>query len=278
MHLGTHISIQGGLHYAIDRGQAIGCEAMQIFTTSPKSWSFDLPSDEDLDLFKKKWGASDIKKIVAHSIYLTNFASANPYIYTNSINSLISGITVCEKLGLLGYIIHIGSHKGKGLDYGIERAAGALKQVLSIHKGNCPIILEISAGGGDTIGRNFNEIKDIIDRVGDERLGICLDTAHAFESGYDIRSEKGLKKTLDEIDGLIGLDKLKALHLNDSKTDLGSFVDRHENIGEGKIGKNAFENIINNPLFKDLPGIIETAESARDLENLQILKNLRKNV
>lgn len=275
MYLGQHVSIQGGIDQAIDRGEALGLEAMQIFTTSPKGWSFDMPPEKELDLFQKRWKASNIKKIVAHSIYLVNFASPNPYIYTNSINSLISGLTISDKLGFLGYIIHVGSHKGRGVEYGVERAANALKQALKVHQGKVPIILEISAGAGDTLGRNFDEIKSIIDAVGDERLGVCFDTAHAFESGYDIRTKKGLNDTLTEIDKKIGLEKLLALHLNDSKTDLGSNADRHEDIGKGKIGVEAFRNIINHPKLKDLTGILETPGKEDDKQNITLIKKLR---
>lgn len=277
MYLGVHVSIQGALHLAIDRGEALGCEAIQIFTTSPRGWDFNIPKEKDLELFREKWNASNIKKIVGHSIYLANFASPNPYIYTNSINSLLSGISISEKLGLLGYIIHSGSHKGRGVEYGIERAAGALRQVFNVYEGETPIILEISAGAGDTLGRSFKELKDIIGGVGDKRLGICFDTAHAFESGIDIRTKKNLDDVLKKIDKEIGSEKLMALHLNDSKTALGSNVDRHETIGEGQIGKEAFSNIINHPKLKNLPGILETPNFEEDLKNLEILKNLRKN-
>src|SRR3990170_6729163 len=226
MFLGSHISIQGALHLAIDRGEALGCEAIQIFTTNPKGWDFNIPKEKDLDLFKAKWNASHIKKIVGHSIYLANFASPNPYIYTNSINSLLSGINISEKLGLLGYIIHIGSHKGRGVDYGIERASSALKQVFKAYDGETSIILEISAGAGDTLGKNIKELQAIMEGAEDKRIGICFDTAHAFESGYDIRTKEGLEKILRTIDKKMGPEKLMALHLNDSKTALGSNVDR----------------------------------------------------
>lgn len=275
MYLGQHVSIQGSLHASIDRAEKLGLEAMQIFTTSPKGWSFDMPPEKDLYLFKKKWEASHIKKIVGHSIYLVNFASPNPYIYMNSINSLTSGINISDKLGFLGYIVHIGSHKGRGIEYGLERAANALKQVLKIHQGKTPIILELSAGAGDTLGKNFDEIKSIIDAAGDERLGICLDTAHAFESGFDIRTKKGLNDTLNEIDNKIGLEKLLVLHLNDSKTDLGSNVDRHESIGKGMIGEEAFKNIINHPKLRDLTGILETPDIKNAKGDLYLIKKLR---
>lgn len=260
---------------AIDRGEILGLEAMQIFTTSPKGWSFDMPPEKELDLFKKKWEASAVQKIVAHSIYLVNFASPNPYIYTNSINSLISGLTISDKLGFLGYIIHVGSHKGRGVEYGVERAANALKQALKVHQGKTPIILEISAGAGDTLGKNFDEIKSIIDAVGDKRLGVCFDTAHAFESGYDLRTQEELDKLLVEIDKKIGLEKLLVLHLNDSKTDLGSNSDRHEDIGKGKIGEEAFKNIINHPKLKNLTGILETPNTESDKQNIILIKKLR---
>lgn len=275
MYLGVHVSIQGAIHSAIDRGEALGCEAIQIFTTNPKGWDFNIPKEKDIELFKEKWQASHIKKIVGHSIYLSNLASPNPYIYTNSINSLLSGVNTCSKLGLLGYITHIGSHKGRGVEYGIERAAGALKQVLKTFSGETPIILEISAGAGDTLGRNIDELKAIIKEVNDKRLGICLDTAHAFESGMDIKSPEGLEDVLNKIEKEIGKGKLMVLHLNDSKTAFGSNLDRHENIGEGEIGIETFSNIVNHPKLKDLPGILETPNPEDDKKNLALLKRIR---
>lgn len=279
MIFGYHVSIKDGLDKAIDRGQELGCETIQIFTSSPRSWNYDLPKPETLELFKKKWKASEIKQIAAHSIYLTNLASQNPYIANNTINSLLSGLEVCEKLGFIGLITHVGSHRGRGIEEGTKQAVKNIEKILGVYKGKAPLILEISSGAGDLLGRNFFEIKNIFDNLKDSRIAICVDTAHAFASGYNIKTKEGLDKMLEEIDNYIGIEKLKVLHLNDSKSGLGSNIDRHENIGQGELGLGAFRNIVNHPKLKNLPAILETpgfGDREKDKRNLEIIKSLQK--
>jgi len=280
MKLGYHVSISGGINKAIDRGQELGCEAIQIFISSPRSWNFDIPSKKEIDLFKKKWKKSDIKNIVSHSSYLVNLASKNSYIYTNTINSILSGLEASNRLGLLGLVTHIGSHKGEGITAGVEKASTAINTILDTYKGDSFLILEISSGAGDLLGKNFDELKLILDKVREKgRVGVCLDTAHAFASGYNIKTKEGLKKLVENIDQNIGLEKLKVLHLNDSKSDLGSNKDRHENIGTGYLGLNAFKNIVNHPKLKHLPGILETTDILSEYNgktNLEILRTLEK--
>ncbi|MCL5093860.1 MAG: deoxyribonuclease IV [Patescibacteria group bacterium] len=279
MKVGYHVSISREFSEAIDIGESLSCEAIQIFTTNPKAWTYETPKEEEIIKFRKRWADSDIKNIFGHSIYLVNLASANPYIRTNSYNSLLLGLKVCDNLGIDGLITHIGSHKGRGVEEGIEKVSELISKMMKVYEGKTPLILENSAGSGDHLGRDFNEIKKIIDKVKDERVNICLDTAHAFESGYDLKSKEGLDKLLTEIDNKIGIKKLKVVHLNDSKSDLGSNIDRHEDIGEGAIGKEAFTNIVNHPALRNLPGILETPNFENEEKgktNLEIIKFLER--
>lgn len=283
MKLGAHIGISGGLPKAADMAHLVGCEAMQVFTSNPQGWSFNVRSEEELEDFKSKTKQYDISYVVGHSIYLINIASSNPYIYTNSINSLISGLVLAEKAGFTGVVTHVGSHTGSGFEKGIGQIVNALEQVLRTTEGKVPVLLETDAGSGDRIGCRFSDIGLILKKMAKnpyfDSIRVCLDTCHIFASGYDIRTAKGLEKTLDEFDKEIGISKLALIHLNDSIGELGSNKDRHEIIGEGQIGLKAFERIINHPKLRDLPGIIETpdAKSLADEDiSLKRLKGLRR--
>lgn len=279
MRLGAHISITGDLIKSLERAKSVGCETMQLFTSNPKGWDFKIRPEDEIEEFCDKSKSYGITPIFGHMIYLTNLASTNPYIYTNSINSLISGLTLAERACWNGVITHIGSHGGKGAETGIKQIVNALKQALGTTKEAVPIILETDAGSGNHLGAKFNEIAEIIKQVGSRKIKVCFDTCHSFAAGYDIRTAELLDKTLSEFDKTIGLDLLTILHLNDSKGDFGSHVDRHEEIGKGKIGIKAFLNIVNHPKLKDLPGIIETPDNKDTAEtersSLNILKGLR---
>lgn len=279
MKLGAHVPIGKTLDLAVDNASLIGCETMQIFTSNPKGWNFTVRSEEEIRRFKEKLEESQISSVFGHSIYLVNLASGNPYVYTNSINSLISGLTLGVNVGFTGVVTHVGSHVGKGYDFGIKQIVNALKQAIETTEGKIPILLETDAGSGNKIGCRFSDIGEIISKVGSGAIRVCLDTCHIFASGYDIRSKKGLEKTLDEFDTEIGLDRLSLIHLNDSKGELGSNIDRHEVIGEGQIGLPAFERIINHPKLRHLPGIVETPDNkslADENISLERLRKLRK--
>jgi deoxyribonuclease-4 len=283
MKLGAHIGVSGGLPKSADNAHLVGCEAIQIFTSNPRGWNFNVRSEEETNLFMAKLKEYKIDFAFGHSIYLINLASSNPYIYTNSINSLVSGLVLAKNAGLNGVVTHVGSHTGSGFEAGINQIVNALQQVLSATEGRVPILLETDAGSGSRIGCKFSDIGLILKKMKKSpyygSLKVCLDTCHIFASGYDIRTAKGLEAVLMEFDKEIGLDKLALLHLNDSKGELGSNLDRHEIIGEGNIGLQAFENIINNPKLKHLPGIIETPDTktlADEDISLKRLKALRK--
>jgi deoxyribonuclease-4 len=281
MKLGAHVSSSGNLHLAIERAEQIGCECMQIFTSNPKGWSFKVRTKEEINDFCMDIKKSGIDHIYGHTIYLTNLASTNPYIYTNSINSLISGLVFAERACFSAVVTHIGSHGGKGVAVGSRQAIGALKETLATAKGNVPLLLEVDAGSGNHLGSNFKEIADIIRAVGSDRVGVCFDTCHAFAAGYDLTSPTKIDQVLAEFDKIIGLDKLKLLHLNDSKGELNSHLDRHEEIGKGHIGLDAFRYIVNHPKLINICGIVETPDNKAtitgDKLSLDTLKELRVN-
>ncbi len=278
MKLGAHVSIGGKLSNALDTGKSIGCETIQIFTSNPRGWSFKIRSEEEIKEFCKNQKTLNISPVFGHMIYLVNLASDNPHIYMNSINALISGLTLADKACFKGIITHIGSHGGKGEKEGTERVVEALKQALESTNSNIPIILETDAGPGNHMGASFKEIANIIKKVGSKQIKVCIDTCHIFAAGYDISSPIKFDKVLDEFDKIIGLERLIVMHLNDSKGELGSKLDRHEEIGKGKIGLNTFEHIVNHPKLCDLCGIIETPDIkgfTDEKMSLDILKELR---
>lgn len=281
MNIGAHVSSSGKLIEALNRANTIGCETLQIFTSNPKGWSFKIRDEQEIDSFKEALTKTKIKSAYGHSIYLTNLASSNPYIYTNSINSLVSGLVFAERAGLRGVVTHIGSHVGQGTKAGLQKVKQALSEVLNITKeDNSVIFLETDAGSGSHLGSTFTEIGEIIKDVDSSRLLVCLDTCHIFAAGYDISNKDGLEKTLTEFEKEIGLKHLGVLHLNDSKSALGSKVDRHEEIGKGLIGLEGFRRIVNHPKLINLDGIVETPDNkdTTAVEKLSIntLKELRK--
>lgn len=279
MDIGAHIPIGGELSQAIINGNSCGCEAIQIFTSNPKGWDFNIRSEKEIAAFCTDLKKSDIKSVWGHMIYLTNLASQNPYIYTNSINALISGLTLAERACFSGVITHIGSHGGRGEEDGLNRVSDALKQVLAVTGGKVPIILEVDAGPGNHLGAKFEHIAKIIKQVNHDQVKVCFDTCHAYAAGYDLRDKKSIEHTLNEFDKVIGLGRLVVLHLNDSKGDLGSHLDRHEIIGEGKIGLEAFRYIVNHPKLQHLTGIVETPDIkglGDEKHSVDILKRLRK--
>jgi deoxyribonuclease IV len=279
MKLGAHIGIGKGLHAAADRAHVTGCEALQIFTSNPRGWNFNLKSEAEITNFRDKIKEYQINYVFGHSIYLINIASINPYIYTNSINSLISGLVFAEKAKFNGVVTHVGSFKGSDFETGMKQIINALEQVLMTTGEKVPIILETDAGSGSRIGCRFSDIGQIIKSLKTDKIEVCLDTCHSFVSGYELRTKLGLEKTLAEFDKEIGLDKLALIHLNDSKGDLGSNLDRHEIIGEGYLGLDTFKNIINHPFLSKVPGIIETPDlkiQTGKIESLNRLKKIRK--
>lgn len=276
MRIGAHVSIRGHLYDAIPRARAIGCECVQIFVGSPRQWRrVEYPSD-DVAEFRRRRAAAGLDPLVAHTPYLINLASPRPAIYRRSVAALAHTLQGMDALGGLGAITHIGSARGGAWTAARARIARALRTALDESAG-AMILLEGSAGGG--IGGTFEELRDILDAAGGgRRLGVCLDTAHLFAAGWDLRTPGGVTATLGAFDRIIGLPRLRALHLNDSKGGLGSRLDRHENIGAGLIGRAGFRAVLAHPAVTGLPGVIETPgfdHTGPDRRNIEILKRLR---
>ena len=254
------MSIAGGLPRAVDRAQASRCDALQIFTKSVGQWrARPLPSEEVVR-FREGLRETGIRPVVAHNSYLINLAAASPALRTQSIAALGEEIDRAEILGLDGLVMHPGSYTTGTEDGGLRLIADGLSALLRTRRrGRTMILLEHTAGQGTNLGHRFEQIATIIQHLkGSPRLGVCLDTCHLLAAGYDICSEEGYEQTFRDFDRVIGLDRLKAFHLNDSRKPCGSRVDRHEHIGKGCIGLAPFRRLLNDPRFATLPMLLET--------------------
>jgi deoxyribonuclease-4 len=279
MRVGAHVSTSGGLDKAIDRAEAMGAETIQIFGGPPQMWRRRSYPDEETNAFRDRAAAADISPVFLHAIYLISLVNDEPAAMEKSQGALIADLELCPRIGAKGSIVHAGSHKGAGFDAVLERVAKAVSRVLKATPEDAWLILENSAGMGGSVGAHFSELGAIIRDVGDPRVKVCLDTQHAFAMGYDLITEKGLEAALVEFKSEIGLDKLVVCHANDSKVHLGGVRDRHENIGEGHIGRDGFRRILSHPAFENVPFIIEVpgfGNEGPDKENLDILKEIRR--
>ena len=280
MILGVHISTAGGIFLSIDRAKSLGCNTMQIFSRSPRMWRHTQLDPADIKEFKNRRKKSNISPIFIHLPYLMNLASPIEGLRLKSITACIEDIKEADSLGVEYIVTHMGSHKGRGESSGLKRFGQALNTVVKeTKKERVVILLENTSGSGSWLGYTFRHHQAIIDIVEDKnRMGVCFDTCHGYSAGYDIVSEKGLEKTLKEIDNLVGLKRLKLIHLNDSKDELGSFKDRHEHIGEGTIGLKAFERIVNHPRLKNVSFILETPKDSGkdDINNLSAIRKLNE--
>ncbi len=279
MKLGKHVSIAGGIDKAISRAIDIGCNSVQIFINNPRGWKNSALGDELVNDFKVSRKSNKINPVVVHSIYLINLASPKKDLWEKSIQGLIDDYRRSDKIGAEYLVFHPGSHTGSGEEKGTLRIIDGLNRVLKETEGNTEILLENVAGAGTAIGKTINELNEIISNIDEpDRVGFCIDTCHAFSAGYDVANRNGLDKLIDEIEAGPGLDKLKVLHLNDSKFELGTNKDRHEHIGEGFIGKTGFSEIINHPKLVDKTFILETPwfDDLDHDPDVDILKELRK--
>lgn len=279
MIFGAHCSTGGGVYTALVRAQQIGASICQIFVKNNMQW-FGRPFEpQELALYANQVAAGKLRSIFGHAGYLINLGADPSANRDNSIKSLVQEINLATALGLPFLVMHPGAHLGKGEKAGIKQIIDGLNEVFATTK-NSPvrIALENTAGQGSCLGHRIEHLAEIFHGVKrPERLGVCLDTAHFFEAGFDLRTQKGWDNAIGQVEMLIGLDQILAFHLNDSKTDLGSRVDRHAGIGLGKIGKEAFRHIVNDARFTDRPGCLETPKSKdlhEDVENLAILRSL----
>ena len=277
--LGAHMSIAGGVGNAFIEGKKVDCDAIQIFTKSSRQWASKPYSKEEIELFHINRKTTGIGTVVAHDSYLLNLGSPDMVLRTRSVGAFIDELERCEVLGVSNLIAHPGSHVGAGELDGIKMIAKSLDEV---HKA-CPgyrakITLEITAGQGSNLGYRFEQIANMIDATKDsDRLRVCFDTEHAFAAGYDLRTRDGYERTFSEFDRVIGIKLLAAFHLNDSKKEFNSRVDRHEHIGKGFIGVEAFRLLMNDRRFWGLPMCLETPKGPdlkEDRDNLDLLRSL----
>jgi deoxyribonuclease IV len=279
--LGAHTSINGGVYNAVDLAEKLGFHAMQIFTKNNNRWHAKELSDEEIDTYKARLKTSNIKVVVAHDSYLINLCSKDTEMLNKSRESFLDELKRCELLGIHHLNFHPGAHMGLGESEAIKLIAESINVAHSKTEGyKVTSMIETTAGQGSTIGYKFEHLRKIIDLIDEkERVTICIDTAHIFAAGYDIKDSKNYDNVINEFDNIVGIDRLKCLHMNDSKKPLGSKVDRHENIGKGFIGLEGFTNIMNDKRISHIPKILETPkgkEQLEDLANLNILKKLIK--
>jgi deoxyribonuclease-4 len=277
--LGAHESIAGGLHKAFDRALSATCDAVQIFVKSNRSWAVKPLTEDEVARFKARAEETGIAPVVAHTSYLLNLGSPDELLWEKSRNMLITELERCEALGIPWLVLHPGAHVGSGEKAGIVRVAEGLGEVHAATPGfRTQILLETTAGQGSSLGHTFEQLARIIELTEQgERLGVCLDTCHVFAAGYELRTAEGYAATMEAFERTLGLERLKALHLNDSKGELGNRKDRHEHIGKGHIGLEGFRNLVNDPRLAGLPGLLETPKGddlAEDRENLRVLRSL----
>ena len=259
MLIGAHVSPAGGPAKAVERGTERRCRAIQIFNQNPRAWKPRDYSENEIADFHAVLAGSDVDALVIHAVYLINCASEDDEILAKSLTSLIGSLRAGERLNSAGVILHPGSalKNGGSVDAAVERAAAALAEALK-ESDTCPLLVENTAGAGGTLGRSFEELAQMIDLAGgDERLGVCLDSAHLLASGYDVRSAEALAGVLDSFEEIVGLARLKALHVNDSQAALGANRDRHAPLGEGEIGRAGCAAFLSEPRFDGLPCIFE---------------------
>ncbi len=261
MLFGAHVSSSGGIDTAIDRIEKIGGDAVQVFTQSPRMWRATNHKPEAVARFRARREEAGVGSVVCHATYLINLGATDDTTYARSVQALAQTMAAADAIGADGVIFHVGSHLGRGLDAAMEQIVPALDVVLGerdAHEQTPWLLLENAAGHAGTIGVSFEELEQILDAIGrPQRVGVCLDTCHLFASGYDIRTPESVDGVLDELDERIGLDRLRCLHVNDSKLPFDSHRDRHENVGDGAIGGN-MASILGSPRLQHLPAVMET--------------------
>jgi len=267
--LGAHMSIAGGVSQSPGRGNQIGCECIQIFTRSSRQWAAKPFSADEIEAFKRARNESGIQVVVAHDSYLINLGAPDEKLRKKSIDAFIDELNRCEALEVPYLISHPGAHMGAGEAAGIKTIAESIDHAHKACNGyNVKIALEITAGQGSVLGSRFEQMARIFDAVKqNDRLRLCFDTEHAFAAGYDLRSEEGYERAFTELDRHIGLERLVAFHINDSRKPLNSHVDRHEHIGKGHLGLETFQRLVNDPRFAGMPMCLET-ESGPEMKDI----------
>ncbi len=277
MRFGFHISIAGGFSKIVEKAKARGCETIQFFSRNPRGWNYSPLKQREIDEFRAAIQSSSLFPIFLHLPYLPNIASRESRFYRRSIHSIVTDLMRAEQIGAQYLIVHVGHRLKSSEEESIEAVSQGINESFGRVRNSIMLLLENTAGQGTEIGYTFEQLRRIIDGIEEKgRLGICLDTAHCFEAGYDLSNSDGIERTLETFDRTIGLKRLHLLHLNDSKTPLGSRKDRHWHIGEGWIGRDGFKYLINHPSMRDLPGIMETPrkDTIEDLRNMKVIRSL----
>lgn len=280
--LGAHMSTSGGLDQAILRGKSIGCETIQVFVANPNRWQTKALDPKEVARFQAAYAENQVRPVIAHDIYLINLGSPDPAMWQKSLAAFEDEVRRCAQLGVPYLVMHPGAHMGAGEEAGLKRIAQSLDLVRErVGPVAVKVLLETTAGQGTVLGHHFAQLAEIRTLVADASwLGVCLDTCHAFAAGYDIRTPGGYAQTWDEFERVIGLEHLAFIHLNDSKGCLGCHLDRHEHIGKGQLGLEAFRLLLNDPRWRELPMCLEThkgPEMKEDVENLAVLRSLMTN-
>jgi deoxyribonuclease-4 len=274
---GAHMSSSGGIDSAIDRIVAVGGDCVQVFTQSPRMWRPTDHKPEAIERFREKRSEAGIGGVVCHALYLVNLAAPDDAIYEKSVLAMRNTVDAASAIGADGVIFHVGSHLGAGFETGLERASAALTQVLERCEGDTWLLMENSAGAGGTIGRSLDELAALLDRLDHHpRLGVCLDSCHLYATGYDVTDRSGVDSLVAEVDQRFGINRLRALHVNDSAAELGSNRDRHANIGEGLMGEN-LGAFLSHPAFQHLSAYLEVPGENKhgpDANEIQKLRDL----
>jgi deoxyribonuclease IV len=277
--LGAHVPVAGGLDKAPANGREIAAEAIQIFTRNKMQWKAAPVGADEARAFRAAFTASGLRSVMTHGSYLVNLAALDVEILAKSRSAFVADMERCHALGIPHLVFHPGAHMGAGPDAGLNAVARSLDAILDRADGLAVMpVLEVTAGQGSCLGHRFEELLSIFDRVrAPERLGVCLDTCHLFAAGYDISTTAGYEETIDTLARTVGLEKVKAFHLNDSKKGLGSRVDRHARIGEGMLGVEAFRRIVNDPRFEGVPMVVETPGPIEEWrKEVALLRGLRE--
>lgn len=274
--LGAHIPIKGGLGSAVRTGHAIGCTAIQVFTSSPRQWYSAPISDEQVADFKKAQEETGIRDVVSHDSYLINLCAPTPEIAEKSFASLAAELVRCSRYGIDRLVSHLASYKDQDRGETLFRLGERLSELLAESPDDVALLMETTAGQGSSVNSRFEEMAMILELTkGPRNLGVCLDTCHVFAAGYAIHTPDGYENTFVEFDRLVGLDRLRAIHCNDSKKPFASRLDRHEDIGDGEIGPGAFERLVNDARFEQVPILLETEAEKHEM-NLRRLESMRQ--
>ena len=278
MLIGAHVSAAGGSNKAVARAEEIGAECFQIFASSPRMWSTKPIADHIAKKYSAEMKRAGMGPTVLHSKYLVALGTADPELLGKSEVALQADVAAANKLGALGVIFHPASHRGQGFEAVVDQFASSVRKILDNEPGDSLLMLETSAGAGDHIGSTFAELGTLIKAIGNDRVAVCLDTQHVWAAGYDITAADTLNAAIDEFDKEIGIELLQSVHANDSMRELGSAVDRHENIGDGFIGTAGFQILMVHEAFKHVPFYLEvpgTGKSGPDKPNIDRLKAIR---